>query len=176
MEQKKRGISGKALHANYVQMNMIVSLYTSNSRSPFWLKLLPIKIQVMSQRKGEISVRCGLHLLVIRTSYRSFQAPSGCPDQMSLLSCDLSFVCDESEFLNKVPVGLQHFCFKNATKKRSGTPSMKRSSAYPALFGRAFRIAHELGIKYGDTRVHGKEILDEIDMRVRNSCTTSTRG
>ena len=44
---------------------------------------------------------------------------------------------------------------------------MKRSSAYPALFGRAFRIAHELGIKYGDTRVHGKEILDEIDMRVR---------
>ena len=37
----------------------------------------------------------------------------------------------------------------------------------PPPFGKAFRIAHELGIKYGDTRVHGREILDEIDVLVR---------
>lgn len=95
---------------------MIVSLYTSSYRSPFWLKLLPIKIQVMSHRRVKFPSAA---------VYTYLSSGTSCDHSKRILSalirflcCHVFFVCDESEFLNMVPVCLQHFSFKNATKNR----------------------------------------------------------
>ena len=52
------------------------------------------------------------------------------------------------------------FSFEIKTKLRwtSGTPNMKKSSAYPVLFGRAVRFAHELALKYGKHSADPEEV------------------